>query len=160
MTFAELERRFLALLNEKVRRGEISQRQLARLAGFSQPHIHNVLKGARGLNREVADALLGRLELSLSDLVAGSGHGEAGHASVALWRGSVGRATPFPDAADPAGALLFPASFLCRFTRPVLLCVGVGEDVMSPLIQPGDLVLVDRAERSRRRPVFDSIYVI
>ncbi len=159
MTFYDLERRLLALLNQKVRRGEISQRQLARRTGFTQPHIHNVLKGARRLHTELADAALQSLELSVTDLLD---PGEVYH-KVPLWRGSVGPHSPFPSEVSDSAQLLFSASFLSRFSgfiRPMLVRLAADEEGMSPLLDPGDLVLLDRSEAARRRPVFERIYAL
>lgn len=55
-------------MREQVRNGDITERKLARLTGFSQPHIHHVLKGARTLTPVVFDALLEELDMSLLDL--------------------------------------------------------------------------------------------
>ena len=57
------------LLRERVRNGEVTERGLARMAGISQPHLHNMLKGVRGLSAEKADLLLLRLGLSVVDLL-------------------------------------------------------------------------------------------
>jgi transcriptional regulator with XRE-family HTH domain len=69
MNFWELERRLLADIRERVRRGDLTERGLARLAGVSQPHIHNVLKGKRDLSIETADAILSALGIDLADLL-------------------------------------------------------------------------------------------
>jgi transcriptional regulator with XRE-family HTH domain len=69
MTFHELERRFAAFLRERVHRGEITERGLARATGVSQPHIHNVLKGKRHLSPDTADEILRYLRLDLLDLI-------------------------------------------------------------------------------------------
>jgi len=69
LTFWELERRMIATLRERVRRGDLTERGLARLAGVSQPHIHNVLKGKRDLSMETADAILSALGLDLFELL-------------------------------------------------------------------------------------------
>ena len=69
MNFWELERRLLADIRERVRRGDLTERGLARLAGVSQPHIHNVLKGKRDLSIETADAILSALGIDLLDLL-------------------------------------------------------------------------------------------
>jgi len=58
--------RFVAL---RIRNGDRTERQLAKLVGVSQPQLHNVLKGARPLKRELADALLAHFQISLLDLV-------------------------------------------------------------------------------------------
>lgn len=69
MDFLELERRFVARLRARVRGGEITERRLARLAGISQPHVHNVLKGKRDFSIETADIILHTLQMDLLDLL-------------------------------------------------------------------------------------------
>ena len=54
----------------RIAEGEITERALARRAGISQPHLHNVLKGIRGMTPDVADRLLEALHLSMEELVA------------------------------------------------------------------------------------------
>lgn len=159
VTFHELSRRLLAAVNRKVRGGEISQRRLARLTGFTQPHIHNVLHGSRSLRPELADAILGSLELSMADLLGDCAASSACQ-SVGLWRGSLGPHRSFPDRIDYPAPVALPAFFLARFTQPTLLRLAADEETMTPLIEPGDVVLVDRAEDSRGRPVFGSIYAL
>ena len=56
-------------IRARIRNGQLTERALARRVGLSQTHIHHVLKGARLLRMEVADALLGEMGLSLVDLV-------------------------------------------------------------------------------------------
>ena len=68
VTFWELERRMIANVRERVRRGDLTERGLARLAGISQPHIHNVLKGKRDLSMEAADAILMAVGIDLVEL--------------------------------------------------------------------------------------------
>ena len=69
MDFSELHRRFVDHLRAKVSSGELTERSLARTTGISQPHIHNVLKGKRGLSTEMADAILYHLGMDLIDLI-------------------------------------------------------------------------------------------
>ena len=52
-----------------MRNGDITERRLAKVVGVSQPHMHNVLKGARLLTPALADDILQQLRLSLLDLV-------------------------------------------------------------------------------------------
>jgi transcriptional regulator with XRE-family HTH domain len=54
---------------DRVRRGEVTERGLARLTGVSQPHIHNVLKGKRLLSISMADQMLRQLRLDVCDLL-------------------------------------------------------------------------------------------
>ncbi|HUK14977.1 MAG TPA: hypothetical protein VLW65_01125 [Bryobacteraceae bacterium] len=69
MDFRELQQRFISLLRERVRCGEITERGLGRLAGISQPHIHNVLKGKRVLSLEKTDDILRQMRLDVLDLI-------------------------------------------------------------------------------------------
>jgi AraC-like DNA-binding protein len=54
----------------RIAEGELTERALARRAGISQPHLHNVLKGVRSLTPGVADRLMVSLSLTLADLSA------------------------------------------------------------------------------------------
>src|SRR5687767_10533790 len=69
MCFEILQSRLVSRLRSRVRNGEVSERRIARLTGISQPHIHNVLKGARCLSSEIADLLLLHMNISLTDLL-------------------------------------------------------------------------------------------
>ena len=70
MDFQELERRFIEHLRQRIRSGELTERGLARLAGVSQPHVHNVLKGKRIFSTAMADVILRVLRLDLLDLIS------------------------------------------------------------------------------------------
>ena len=69
MDFQELERRFVELLRQRIRSGELTERQLARMAGISQPHVHNVLKGKRVFSLSMTDSILQVLKLDVLDLI-------------------------------------------------------------------------------------------
>jgi hypothetical protein len=69
MTFAELSRRLIAHLRNRVRSGTATERGLARATGISQPHIHNVLKGKRMFSLQMADLVLFKLHLDLMDFM-------------------------------------------------------------------------------------------
>lgn len=68
MTFHELLHRLRELVQQLSRDGLLTERSLARAAGISQPHLHNVLHGTRGLTPELADRLLEALGVSLLEL--------------------------------------------------------------------------------------------
>jgi transcriptional regulator with XRE-family HTH domain len=70
MYFADLHQRLIRHIRHRLDRGEITERGLARQAGLSQSHLHNVLKGARSLSNHLADRLLRHLEISVLDLLA------------------------------------------------------------------------------------------
>jgi len=69
LSFAELQRRLVAYLSEKVRNGEITERRLARVSGVSQPHMHNVLCGKRAFSMEMADRVMLALRKDLLDFL-------------------------------------------------------------------------------------------
>jgi transcriptional regulator with XRE-family HTH domain len=69
MTFLELHCRLGEYVAAKVRRGELTERGLARRTGISQPHLHNVLKGKRFFSWQSADVVLNELGLSVIDLM-------------------------------------------------------------------------------------------
>jgi plasmid maintenance system antidote protein VapI len=69
MYFESLQLRLIALVHERVRRGELTERGLARLTGISQPHLHNMLKGARVLSPPMADLILHQLHITVMDLI-------------------------------------------------------------------------------------------
>ena len=69
MTFLDLQHRLLEHLRQRVQSGEATERGLARIAGLSQPHLHNVLKGKRLLSIDMADEILRNLQLGVLDLI-------------------------------------------------------------------------------------------
>jgi hypothetical protein len=69
MTFHDLQQRLIEDLRQRVRRGEVTERSLARATGVSQPHMHNVLKGIRLLSADTADSILSNLHMDLLDLI-------------------------------------------------------------------------------------------
>ena len=71
MTFTVMLGRATEEIRWRVRNGEVTERGLARMAGLSQPHVHNVLKGVRLLSPESADRLLRVLGLRAADLLQG-----------------------------------------------------------------------------------------
>jgi transcriptional regulator with XRE-family HTH domain len=169
MKFADIEERLLDNLRARVKRREISERRLALQAGFSQPHIHNVLKGARQLTSEVADRLMERLGLDIEGLFETSElervlpHREfkdSPFREVPMLKGRIAAGQPFPVDVRYAGTRAFTAEFLKQFVRPVLVKAGATEVSMLPTIQPNDLLLIDQSEEKRRHPVFGKIYAL
>ncbi len=69
MTFKSLEYRLFCELRESIRSGGVTERGLARMAGVSQPHLHNVLKGKRFFSLEKADQVLRSLGMDVLDLI-------------------------------------------------------------------------------------------
>lgn len=67
--FEELLARARMRVQEKIRNGEITERGLARLAGISQSHVHNALKGARDMRPKTVDRVLRAMRINICDLI-------------------------------------------------------------------------------------------
>jgi antitoxin component HigA of HigAB toxin-antitoxin module len=72
MTLGDLQHKFVALLRNRVRSGELTERSLARLVGVSQPHMHNVLSGKRAFSVETTDDVMRHLRVDVLDLISPS----------------------------------------------------------------------------------------
>lgn len=68
VTFHILRTRLVAAVNARLQNGEFTERSLAKILGVSQPQIHNVLKGARTLQWDLADRLIADLGIKILDL--------------------------------------------------------------------------------------------
>ncbi|MCS6953317.1 MAG: hypothetical protein RMK57_07530 [Bryobacterales bacterium] len=161
MNFETLQTRLLAVLRTRLRNGELTERRLARLTGFSQPHIHNVLNGARVLSPELADEILRRLQISLTDLLAPgeAGAGESFGGTAPVLEGWLGPGLPLPRQPSPVERYPFPAALLAAVEEPVV--VRLSEDPrMERSIRKNDLALLDHARRRRMYPDPSSLYVI
>ncbi len=105
MYFETLQVRLLDCVRRRVQNGEVTERRLAGMSGISQPHIHNLLKGARGLSPAIADRILRTLEMSVFDLLTPEEGGPWGHAAQhPCWlnRGARGPAPPHGRSLEPA----------------------------------------------------------
>jgi hypothetical protein len=69
MTLGDVQQRFIALLQKRVRNGELTERGLARMVGLSQPHMHNVLHGKRSFSVETTDEIMRRLRMDVLDFI-------------------------------------------------------------------------------------------
>ena len=129
VTFATLHRRMLSHVRGLLANGELTERGLARMVGISQPHIHNVLKGARVLTSDVGDLLIGALELSLLELAEDEELGAVlearrkGGGGSRLVRVAPGKISPnerFPDVTEAEDWAMAPSGILTRLRRPVV----------------------------------------
>jgi plasmid maintenance system antidote protein VapI len=69
VTFELLSERLLAFVRLRIKNGEYTERGLARILGVSQPQMHNVLKGARGLRPALADRFLRKFGITALELL-------------------------------------------------------------------------------------------
>jgi plasmid maintenance system antidote protein VapI len=99
ITFRLLETRLITIINARIQNGEFTERGLAKSLGISQPHVHNVLKGARKLRQKLADRLLGAFGLSIIDLLDEEERGQCDTAHQAASLSSVANHVPLDSAA-------------------------------------------------------------
>ena len=168
MFFGELREALLKNLRSRVSNGELTERGLARLVGISQPHMHNLLKGARELSPEISDRILFHLRLSALDLVdrscllryiSAEQQDYSLYSYLPILSGRVGPGHPWPGAIEAHER--FPVSLLSvsRMWHPVV--VRLGDDVrMHPLFSDGDMVLLDQSVRARTEIDTQAWYVL
>ena len=144
-----------------IRSGEISERGLARLIGYSQPHVHNILAGVRHMNLRFADDLLGGLGLSLRDLPISPGQpARLTHVPVPLCSGEVSPSREYPKEKSAATAILVRAAEVSAAVSCLAFRVGEDETSMRPAICPGDTIVADCSLDRRRRPDPLGIYIL
>jgi hypothetical protein len=74
--------------------------------------------------------------------------------------GSLGAGKPFPHTGGETSRYLLPSRVLSAAVSPVVVRLDGRENSMSPLLEPGDWVLLDRSPMLRRRPQFGSAYAL
>jgi hypothetical protein len=145
--FELLHARLVDHLRGRVKSGELTERRLARLAGVSQPHLHNVLKGVRVLSPATADVVVRNLRLSAFELVREEELAAPGRPAgtrtreVPLACGLLGPGHLFPDLTESAGALTFPAAELDGIAHPVAVRLAADPDAPAAF-NAGDIVLL------------------
>ena len=85
VTFTVLRTRLIEQVKYRIDNGEFTERGLARILGISQSQTHNVLKGARTLQMQLADRILAKLGLSTMDLFSGKELDAGLRAKMAEW---------------------------------------------------------------------------
>jgi len=168
MLFGDLREALLECVRVRVRNGQLTERGLARLTGISQPHMHNVLKGARTLSPEVGDRILYHLRLSALDLVdrctlrrhvTPDGQDTSEYSYLPVLQGRLGPSHPWPSRVESYDRFPVPLAAVAGLFHPVV--VRVGDDVrMHPLFSDGDLLLLDQALSWRTEPEPESLYAI
>lgn len=159
--FHQLFEALLEHVRRRISRGELSERRLSRLMGYSQPHVHNVLAGVRHMNARFADDLLGGLGLSLEELKSGRGASDSlSHVAVPLCSGEISPNREYPSEKGVATSILAPKHALPASAHCLAFRVGADESSMWPTVWPGDTVVVDSSLCGRRNPDVHSIYIL
>lgn len=166
--FLELHRRLVAALQNRINNGEWSERQLARLAGISQPHVHNVLKGKKLFSPATADLVLHRLGINVLDLLGGrlaepwsstASAGEERWTGVPVLDGWVGPGFPMPVSAGGRDRFPFPRLLVAPLEDPAV--VRLAQDGrMRGLFRENDIALLDRSPARRARLEAEALYVV
>ena len=160
-SFRELSDRLVSHLKALIRSGELTERGLARLVGYSQPHVHNVLAGVRGVNMRFADDVLRSLGITLEELATDGDQGTPlNHIRVPMCSGELSSNRGFPKESEGSSVILVPADAVATATGSLAMRVGADEDAMWPTIRPGDLVVIDSSPRCRVEPDVAGVYVL
>ncbi len=159
MNFTGLHHRLLERARSAVLHGDLTESGLAAAMDYSQPQVHNVLKGERGLTLEFADRVLRAFDIQVEDLIEPRQR-DPRFREVRILKGSIAAGQPFPLEKNGAGSRVFTAEFLARYKDPLLVKVGKSETSMLPTIQPSDLLLLDQSEERRRHPTMTRIYAV
>ncbi len=169
MFFNELQDRLLVLLRAKIQGGEFTERSLAKLTGISQPHVHNVLKGARKFSPDIADSILKKLRLTTLDLFDAreliahlSRHSpdqDQRYSRVSVLEGILGPGQAIPKSAPDGETYTIPQSQLKSVTDPVAARLGFDPE-MRGTFAGGEVVLLDQSEMGRTYLESQSLYVI
>ena len=167
MNFQDARLKLLAYVRNEIRNGELTERRLARLVGISQPHAHNVLKGARTLSPQVFDLLLKYLHLSLLDLIPVE-ELEAQLerrrplppvAQIPFLETPIGPGRPWPSSVD--WAKTFPAPVSPVTIPNDLLMANLADDpTMAATLAACDLALLDTSERQCSAVDPEGLYVV
>jgi hypothetical protein len=168
MLFTDLQLSLLESLRARIKNGELTERGLARLVGASQPHIHNVLKGARFLSPSLADRILEHLDMSVFDLVdreqlaqylTSDQHTEPEYTYVPVLDGILGPRHPWPSRVNMDKLFAVPTSQLAAVAGPVV--VRLAEDVRMPGVFDADsFALLDQSLHARCAIEPNALYAV
>lgn len=170
LSFAGLQARLLEHVRGRIRNGELSERQLARLTGISQPHIHNVLKGARVLSPEFADLILAHLHISPLDLLTRdeiteyltrtrSPRDARYQQPVPVLNGLLGLHQPIPRKGPHREFHSVPSHLTESVSEPLVVSLAADSE-MEALFAGRDLVLLDQSEHVRCLVAPEMHYVV
>ena len=167
MSFEMLRGRLMGHLRTRVQNGEITERSLARLTGISQPHIHNVLKGAKILSQELEDQILTTLKISILDLFSldelrsqlNNGGNLNRYRAVSVLDGLLGPGFPMPVQAARGEMHSVESILLDDVFRPQLVRL-TDDPEMIPLVCANQLVLLDHSETARLAPTKAGHYAV
>ena len=149
MTFFNLRELLLIRLRRMLENGAVSESTLARRLGVSQPHLHNTLKGVRGVTIQMADQFLESMGWSVLDLVDSSDLELAAKRGRALRSGRSCIVDVRPLSAllqpglDPVGKTAAPRELLTSLTGAAIYVLEDETDG-GTFGRPGDFLVTNR----------------
>lgn len=167
MTFRAAELKLLAYVRDRIHSGDLTERRLARLIGISQPHAHNVLKGARNLSPQIFDSILKYFQISLldlapvADLEANLKQRSAPDPApeVAFLEAAIGPGMPWPLRVN--WQKRFPLPYPSRSVPAELMMARLARDpFMDQTLAVFDIALLDTGAVSRTAISPEGLYVV
>lgn len=155
--FCELQQRLIGRLRERVANGELTERGIAKAAGISQPHIHNILKGTRIPSASLCDTLLVRFHISLEDLATGA-DAASDTRKVSLVEGYVGPGHRWPDRLSNA-RLSVPSTTVAGIPSPVAARLA-RDPRMENDFSAGDVAILDQSLQARQVLASTALYLV
>lgn|GEM_PF-3355914 len=157
----------------RIQNGQLTERSLARLTQLSQPHVHHILKGKRGLTPQIADKFLDALGIDLrlfldsptsvpdpvaatpitpQTLAAPPAPADLGAVlRLPLLDGLLGPEDPSPENSAIALHFPFPVMLVEDATQCAVARLGA-DPLLQAYVQEGDYVVLQRLDTLRRPP--------
>jgi transcriptional regulator with XRE-family HTH domain len=164
MDFTELCTRLLDRLRRLPESGAITESALARRLGMSQSHLHNTLKGIRGLTVPMADQILENMHWRVWDLIDDlEVKEESARRKIPKSKGRQLSVRPLshPESVGvPVCHLQYPVPkvLLAGLTEPALLSVEPITDT-GGMAEIGDILLADLSCAPDRSFLPDAVYL-
>mgnify|MGYP000266768830 CR=1 FL=1 len=164
MNFTELFTRLLNRLRRLADSGTITESALARRLGVSQSHLHNTLKGVRGLTVSMADQILASMQWNIWDLCSDLEiKEESAHRKMPKSKCkelSVRPLSHLNEVVPPALDIRVqvPRILLTGIDAPALLAVTATTDTTG-LAEAGDILLADLACSAGQPFAPDAVYL-
>jgi SOS-response transcriptional repressor LexA len=126
-----------------MRRSGLSAREFGRSLGMSESHVSNILRGFRGVSREVLERLARVYDVDLNGFILGEGRSDAAYIEVLRQGAAAGRGIEIDEYAERA-SIAVPASFIAPHRAANVRAVFVAGDSMTgEKLYDGDTVLFD-----------------
>jgi hypothetical protein len=167
LTFQDAQLRLLTYVRDRIHNGELTERGFARMIGMSQPHMHNVLKGARNLSIQVSDSILNIFHMSILDLESleelemnlKSRRSAEPAFEVPFLDTPIGPGIPGPAGIDPRQH--FPTPFPTGTMLQGLVMARLAPDPQMVVALTGyDIALLDTSERERVKASPEGLYAV